>query len=28
VIDKALIDKPSIMFKTAADFKKALLAAL
>jgi eukaryotic-like serine/threonine-protein kinase len=28
VIDKALIDKPSIVFKTAADFKKALLAAL
>jgi len=28
IIDKALIDKPSIVFKTAADFKKALLASL
>jgi serine/threonine-protein kinase len=28
VIDKALIDRPSILFKTAADLKKALLAAL
>ncbi len=28
VIDKALIDRPAISFKTAADFKKALLAAL
>jgi hypothetical protein len=28
VIDKALIDKPQITFKSAADFKKALQAAL
>ena len=28
VIDKALIDRPEILFKTAADFKKALLTAL
>jgi serine/threonine-protein kinase len=28
VIDKALIDRPAILFKTAAELKKALLAAL
>jgi serine/threonine protein kinase len=28
VIDEALIDRPAILFKTAADLKKALLAAL
>jgi serine/threonine-protein kinase len=28
VIDKALIDRPAISFKTAADLKKALQAAL
>ena len=28
VIDKALIDRPAIMFKTAADLKKALQTAL
>ncbi len=28
VIDKALIDRPAIVFKTAADLKRALLAAL